>query len=336
MVKFWVLLFYCLVSLMSAFTAFRIVVSIRNTTLSSEGIESNSAPRVNVFGKRGSLYIEPSDVKQNGTVGLVSFIPSRKESAGTIHFHFLFFLSTTVCAVSALLAIGYYLDKWREQSQHAWMENAMPSPKFSEVMHDVSASSTCHICLEDYNVADKLRVLPCHHRFHAYCVDPWLALFQTTCPVCRVDVSQVRVTIERIRRIENATADLRRNANRLVNRFFLFQAGIFFFAQWDLPSEHNIFVLSLSLIASFRLAYAFPLISLDLQHMYNEIDSIKAIDYRVARYFRIWRLCLVTCFISLAVGFAVVLPIALVTKTSPAFYCKICFAVMLGTYTMQS
>lgn len=122
-----------------------------------------SAPRVNVFGKRGSLYIEPSDVKQNGTVGLVSFIPSRKESAGTIHFHFLFFLSTTVCAVSALLAIGYYLDKWREQSQHAWMENAMPSPKFSEVMHDVSVSSTCHICLEDYNVADKLRVLPCHH-----------------------------------------------------------------------------------------------------------------------------------------------------------------------------
>lgn len=172
--------------------------------------------------------------------------------------------------------------------------------------------------------------------FHAYCVDPWLALFQTTCPVCRIDVSQVRVTIEQIRRIENATADLRRNANRLVNRFFLFQAGIFFFAQWDLPSEHNIFVLSLSLIASFRLAYAFPLISLDLQHMYDEIDSIKAIDYRVARYFRIWRLCLVTCFISLAIGFAVVLPIALVTKSSPAFYCKICFAVMLGTYTMQS
>ncbi|CAI9768861.1 unnamed protein product [Fraxinus pennsylvanica] len=311
---------------MSALTSFRNVVSTGNTTLSSEYIESNSSPWVNVFGRRGSFYVAPLDVKPNGTVELVSSISSREGLAWTIHF--LIFISIITWTVYSLLAIGYHLDKWREQSQHAWMENAMPSLKFSEVMHDVSASSTCHICLEEYNGADTLRVLPCHHWFHVYCVDPWLASFQTTCPVCRVDVSQVRVTIEQIRRIENTTVDLRRHANRLVYRYFLFQAGIFFLAIWDLPSEHISWLpLILSLIASFRLAYAFPLIALDLKSRCDEIDTVMAINDRVARYFRIWRFCLVTCFISLAIGFAVILPIALVTKSFPDVYFKICFVV---------
>lgn len=43
---------------------------------------------------------------------------------------------------------------------------------------------TCSVCLEQVNVGDLLRSLPCLHQFHAGCIDPWLRQ-QGTCPVCK-------------------------------------------------------------------------------------------------------------------------------------------------------
>lgn len=47
-----------------------------------------------------------------------------------------------------------------------------------------TSSSTCAICLEDYKNKEKLRKLPCSHKFHKDCIDTWLSL-KNNCPVCK-------------------------------------------------------------------------------------------------------------------------------------------------------
>ncbi|CAN6624134.1 hypothetical protein TRVA0_009S02872 [Trichomonascus vanleenenianus] len=50
----------------------------------------------------------------------------------------------------------------------------------------------CPICFEGFKDGDILRVLPCKHKFHAECVDPWLLNSSSLCPLCRVDLSLSR------------------------------------------------------------------------------------------------------------------------------------------------
>ena len=46
---------------------------------------------------------------------------------------------------------------------------------------------TCAICMSDYAVGDLVKTLPCQHRHHAGCIDPWLGRSQK-CPMCMVSV----------------------------------------------------------------------------------------------------------------------------------------------------
>jgi len=41
----------------------------------------------------------------------------------------------------------------------------------------------CSICTEDFKVGEDVRVLPCDHKFHPPCIDPWLINVSGTCPL---------------------------------------------------------------------------------------------------------------------------------------------------------
>ena len=46
----------------------------------------------------------------------------------------------------------------------------------------------CSICTDDFETGQDLRVLPCDHKFHPACIDPWLLNVSSTCPLCRIDL----------------------------------------------------------------------------------------------------------------------------------------------------
>lgn len=47
----------------------------------------------------------------------------------------------------------------------------------------------CSICTDDFEPGQDLRLLPCGHRFHPACVDPWLLNISGSCPLCRIDLN---------------------------------------------------------------------------------------------------------------------------------------------------
>jgi hypothetical protein len=57
---------------------------------------------------------------------------------------------------------------------------------------DDDSNQGCSICTEDFERGQDQRVLPCDHRFHPECIDPWLLNVSGTCPLCRVDLRPQR------------------------------------------------------------------------------------------------------------------------------------------------
>ncbi len=49
---------------------------------------------------------------------------------------------------------------------------------------EVEKNVQCAICMEDFNLNDEAKRLPCKHYFHESCINEWLKL-HGTCPVCR-------------------------------------------------------------------------------------------------------------------------------------------------------
>ncbi|KAJ0765931.1 putative transcription factor C2H2 family [Helianthus annuus] len=61
----------------------------------------------------------------------------------------------------------------------------------------------CAVCLCEFAPHDMLRLIPvCSHAFHTHCIDTWL-LSNSTCPLCRVNLSSESALTDRHAPLEN-------------------------------------------------------------------------------------------------------------------------------------
>jgi len=79
-------------------------------------------------------------------------------------------------------------DRRRERRHRLPKSSLKKIPTRKWQVGDENHYETCCICLDDYVVGDKLRVLPCDHAYHMKCIDPWLLKNKRVCPQCRKKV----------------------------------------------------------------------------------------------------------------------------------------------------
>ncbi|CAA7405262.1 unnamed protein product [Spirodela intermedia] len=156
---------------------------------SPEGIRIHAIFISKASGEMLKYYAGRSDVD-------LWIIPTFENSAWSIMA--ISFIS--LLAMSAVLATCFFVRRHRIRRERPRAPNvrefhgmskhlvkAMPSIIFTSALEDNCTSRTCAICLEDYNVGEQIRILPCRHKFHAQCVDSWLTTWRTFCPVCKRD-----------------------------------------------------------------------------------------------------------------------------------------------------
>jgi len=72
----------------------------------------------------------------------------------------------------------------------AGMPTAAAAPAVSGGGGDDGCLDECRICLSDFELDDLLTTLPCLHRYHTVCAEPWLREC-ARCPICSTDVFPV-------------------------------------------------------------------------------------------------------------------------------------------------
>lgn len=71
-------------------------------------------------------------------------------------------------------------------------------PRVEEVGDGKNAENglACSVCTDDFVRGQSVRVLPCNHKFHPECIDPWLLNVSGTCPLWYVDHNLLQVAPE--------------------------------------------------------------------------------------------------------------------------------------------
>lgn len=75
------------------------------------------------------------------------------------------------------------------------VDDSSRAPKDMEDAPTSEDARHCAICTEELAHGVRLRQLPCGHRFHPECVDPWLLERSRFCPLCRIDAITTSLSI---------------------------------------------------------------------------------------------------------------------------------------------
>ncbi|PRP78533.1 hypothetical protein PROFUN_13590 [Planoprotostelium fungivorum] len=60
--------------------------------------------------------------------------------------------------------------------------NSLPT-----IQHTLETQN-CSVCLDDIHAGEKVKILPCLHRYHDNCIDSWLKMSRK-CPVCHKEIA---------------------------------------------------------------------------------------------------------------------------------------------------
>ncbi|KAL8026763.1 hypothetical protein ABFX02_14G050100 [Erythranthe guttata] len=82
---------------------------------------------------------------------------------------------------------------------------ALPTVKLAETQQ-------CSVCLDECEIGDEVKEMPCKHKFHNGCILPWLEL-HSSCPVCRYQLPGDESKIDSNNIVNNQEAE----SNNIVN-----------------------------------------------------------------------------------------------------------------------
>jgi len=103
------------------------------------------------------------------------------------------FLLFTCCAcLMTGLRIFVYIPGDSSNTSRGATETMIRSLKWRKFKEGIlpKEDASCAICLCDYEISEHIRFLPCHHHFHAGCVDQWL-LTNKACPLCKQEIQKI-------------------------------------------------------------------------------------------------------------------------------------------------
>jgi len=157
-----------------------------NAIISMGGDKNDLIPSVFVGKKDGERIIAKYSYTMNEFV-----VKLTDDTPFDINNYLLPFAIVVGICFIIMLAIMIFkcVQDRRREYRHRLPKSSLkkiPTKKF--VAGDELHYETCCICLDDYVVGDKLRILPCDHAYHVKCIDPWLLKNKRVCPQCRKKV----------------------------------------------------------------------------------------------------------------------------------------------------